>query len=236
MLKRFFGALVATVLTAGAAQAAHPSITLYSEPGFRGESITIRQDIDNFAKLPPWNDRARSLVVNGGTWEVCKHKNYDKCRTLAPGAQISHLGEIKYLGEISSLRSLDSYGRRDPRHDDRRWDDRRWDDRRWDDRRGRDDDWGRDPWNRPAPPVHRPSPRWGDDDVIWDDPRQKPYPVNNLTACQRTVYEGFVDRYGRRAQVEFTGSGRDGTVWWNGEPWRYRCGGGQINIWQESRW
>ncbi|WP_162937297.1 beta/gamma crystallin-related protein [Indioceanicola profundi] len=220
MLKRFLGALMAAMVTAGAAQAA--TITLYSEPGFRGDRITLRHDIGNFAEVPPWNDRARSLIVESGSWEVCKNAGFDKCRTLTPGTKIAHLGEIKYLGEISSLRLLDNYARDD------RWDrDDRWNDRRWD-----DDRWGRQP--QPRPPVNRPPPRW-DDDVVWDNPR-RPTPVNNLTACQRSVYDGFLDRYGRHGKVEFSGGGRDGTVWWNGEPWRYRCTPDRINIWQEGRW
>ena len=231
MLTRITGILAALLLTAGlpAGAAQATSLTLYSEPDFRGESITLRRDIDNFEHLYPWNDRARSLVVHSGTWEVCKHAGYRKCRTLAPGARIGHLGEIKYLREISSARVLERHGRHDPR-----WGDRDWDDRGWDDRR-----------HNPYPPGGggRP-PRWNDDDIVWDNHRDwnrdghrdRPSPGYRLSACQQSVYDGFVQRFGRHRDIRFTGSDKDGTIWWDGSPWRYRCDWDKINIWQDSRW
>jgi hypothetical protein len=219
--------LAVTAITGGAAEArrSEVAITLYSEPNFQGEAITLRRDVSNFDQYPPWNDRARSLVVHSGTWEVCRHAGYNKCRTLGPGANIAHLGEIKYLNEISSVRPLDGHA-----GNDRDWHrDPHVRDPHVRDPRDRDR-WDRDPWPRPAPPP----PRWDDDDIVWDGPGRGGS-GGRLSACQKSVYDGFVDRYRQRARAEFAGGPQDGTIWWNGEPWRFRCARGQVNIWQD-RW
>lgn len=212
-MKRWLAAMAAlfTMTMAGAAQAG--SVTLFSEPGFRGDRITIRGDIDNLAKLPPWNERARSLIVNSGTWEVCKNKRYEFCRTLAAGARVAETLEVKNLrGGISSLRQID---------DRNHWDD---------DRRDRDP-WGR--WDAP-PPLPPPPPRYRDDDIIWNGGGGGGRQVTNhpQNACQSQVESAFIQRHGYRGRTEFTGDAYEGTIWWDGEPWRYRCSGGQINIWK----
>lgn len=189
---------------AGAALAG--SVTLFSEPYFRGERITIHDNIDSLAKLPPWNDRTRSLIVNSGTWEVCKDKKYDHCRTLMDGARVADVAEVKNLrGGVSSLREV---GRRND----------------WD---GRRDDWGRPP----PPPLPPPPPRRHDDDIIWNGGggsiSKKPQ-----NSCQSEVERAFIQRYGYRGRSEFSGNKVEGTIWWEGEPWQYRCAGGQTNIWR----
>lgn len=199
--------VLATLL--GSAPALAGSVTLYSEPGFRGDRVTIRDDISSLARLPPWNDRARSLTVNSGTWQICKDTKYDHCQTFVGGARIADTAGVKNLrGGISSLREVH----------DRRWDDRDWN----------------DGWNRPPPPpvYHRPDPGG----IIWDN---RPgwggggYESgrNPSNACQQQVEQAFRQRYGR-GDSRFAGNESQGTIWWEGRPWNYRCGGGQINIWQ----
>lgn len=207
--------LLAIVLGVGPALAG--SVTLYSEPGFRGDRVTVHDDVSSLAKLPPWNDRARSVIVHSGTWEICKDKKYDHCQTFVGGARIADTSGVKNLrGGISSLREVGG---------DRHWGDGRWDDRGWDD----------DGWNRPPPPpvYHRRD----DDGIIWNDGPGRgrdqwdasPNPTND---CQREVQRAFIQRYGLAGSSRFSGNGHEGTIWWEGRPWNYRCGGGQINIWQ----
>ncbi|MFV3129228.1 beta/gamma crystallin-related protein [Niveispirillum sp. KHB5.9] len=213
-MKRWKAALAA-MLVMGSAGAAHAgSVTLFSETHFRGDRITIRDDINHLDKLPPWDDRARSLVVNSGTWEICKDKKYDHCRTLTAGARVSDVAEVKNLrGGITSLREI---GR-----DDRD--------------RGRDrdrDQWG---WN-PGPP---PPPQRYDDGIVWNgggggssygyDQRVTDRPQNS---CQSQVERAFIDRYGYRGRSRFAGDSVEGTIWWENEPWQYRCAGGRTNIWR----
>ncbi|ACI99439.1 conserved hypothetical protein [Rhodospirillum centenum SW] len=203
--------LAGVALAMWAGSAAAGSITLFSEADFRGERTTLRYAIGNLAEYPPWNDRARSLVVSSGTWEVCRHKNFKDCTVLRAGSRVGDLGQIGMFRQISSLRELDAYGRRDDR----------WDDR-WNDR-------PRYGWNDPSPPP----PPWGwgpprhDDGIHWDDDRS-----GGLSRCQAKVYEGFVDRFGYRARASFSGRPDDGTIWWNREAWRFRCSNGRVHIWQ----
>lgn len=208
-MKRWLAALAGLMVMGQAGTALAGSVTLFSEPYFRGERITIHDNIDSLAKLPPWNDRTRSLIVNSGTWEVCKDKKYDHCRTLMDGARVADVAEVKNLrGGVSSLREV---GRR-----------KDWDGGHYDD------------WGRPPPPP--PPPRRHDDDIIWNGGgggygggyvTKKPQ-----NACQSEVERAFIQRYGYRGRSEFSGNKVEGTIWWEGEPWQYRCAGGQTNIWR----
>ncbi|HYC06014.1 MAG TPA: beta/gamma crystallin-related protein [Azospirillaceae bacterium] len=236
--------LALPLLAAGSAAAG--SITLYEGGGFQGQSVTVRGDVENFAHYHPWNDRARSLVVNSGTWEVCKHKNFKDCTILRGGARVQDLGAIGLFARISSVRQLDDHAWRDRDHDwrDRDWRDRDWRDRDrdrdWRDRDRRDwdrrDDWGRDPWGRDSrydDPRYRDRTGWGTpprgrDDVIWNDgPRG-----GGLSSCQQRVYNGLAQRFGYNARVSFSGAANEGAVNWNGEYWQFRCTNSEINIWQ----
>lgn len=210
-MKRWVAALAGLMVMGQAGTALAGSVTLFSEPYFQGDRITIHDNIDSLAKLPPWNDRTRSLIVNSGTWEVCKDKRYDHCRTLMDGARVADVAEVKNLrGGVSSLREV---GRR----------------RDWDG--GHYDDWGRPP----PPPLPPPPPRRHDDDIIWNGGggsgggyvTKKPQ-----NSCQNEVERAFIQRYGYRGRSEFSGNSIEGTIWWEGEPWQYRCAGGQTNIWR----
>lgn len=209
------GAAMVTMLMSGAALAG--SVTLYSEPNFRGDRLTINQDVDSLAKIPPWNNLTRSLVVHSGTWEICKDKRFDKCQTLVGGARVANVAEVKNLrGGVSSLREVRRRGYDD--HDP-------W---RGDRDRDRFDGW------RPPPPMP-PPPRYRDDDFVWSGQPQggagrvTSKPQNN---CQVQVETAFTQRHGYRGRTEFAGDSYEGTIWWDGDPWRYRCSGGQTNIWK----
>lgn len=209
-MKRWLAALAAMVTVTSAGSAFAGSVTLFSEPYFRGDRVTIHDDVSSLDKLPPWNDRTRSLIVHSGTWEICKDKRYDHCRTLVAGARVDDVAEVKNLrGGVSSLREV---GRRD---NHQHWDNDRRDRDRWD-------------W-KPAPPP----PRRSDDDIIWNGGggggRVTGKPQNG---CQTEVEKAFIQRYGYRGRSEFSGNGVEGTIWWEGEAWRYRCAGGQTNIWK----
>lgn len=217
-MKGFLAMTVAAALWSGSALAG--AITLYSEPGFRGDRLTLRGDVGNLDGYGRWNDRARSLMVLSGTWEVCKHAGYRKCRTLGPGTRLANLAGMSYLDAISSLRQVDMPGRWDGHDRDDPWDRDRWEDDRWG-----------DPWGRPLPPPPspRPLPPPAGGAIIWDDGRGS---GPGLSACQQQVYQGFVERFGQRDRANFTGLPDDGSIWWQGQSWRYRCAGGRVNIWQ----
>jgi hypothetical protein len=57
----------------------------YSEPGFRGQKLVVEGDTANLMRKD-FNDRASSLIVRRGTWQICSDADYaGNCRTFTPG-------------------------------------------------------------------------------------------------------------------------------------------------------
>lgn len=62
------------------------SIELHGQPGFRGRSIELDRDTPSLEGTG-FNDRASSLVVKEGTWQLCSDAGYQgTCRIYAPGS------------------------------------------------------------------------------------------------------------------------------------------------------
>jgi uncharacterized protein YcfJ len=96
---------VAALLVAAQAGA---QMTLYSGEDFRGPSVTTDHAIGNFGRTD-FNDRASSVVVNAGRWEVCEHAHFEgRCMVLRPGNYPS-LASMGLNDRISSVREV-------PRH------------------------------------------------------------------------------------------------------------------------
>jgi hypothetical protein len=141
--------LACGLLAAGAAGA---QVTLYEHDGFRGRSVTVDRQAWNLDRRG-FNDEISSVVVRGGTWQLCEHAGFEgRCVTVGPGDYPS-LGSIGMNDRVSSVRpaesysygnsydnrpsyAYDRYGRYD-RHE-RVWDRDRgvWVDRYWDRDRG----------------------------------------------------------------------------------------------------
>jgi len=61
------------------------SIELYGQSGFRGARLELDRDTPNLERAG-FNDRASSIVVNEGTWQLCSDGGYGgNCRVYAPG-------------------------------------------------------------------------------------------------------------------------------------------------------
>lgn len=113
-MKRTFQAALATVALAAAGHAA-AQITLYEGEGFRGHAITTNDRVWNLDRMG-FNDRASSIVVERGRWEVCEHARFEgRCVVLRRGSYPS-LREFGMNNTISSLRPIEG----GPRHG--RWD------------------------------------------------------------------------------------------------------------------
>lgn len=83
-------------------------ITLYSDTGFRGTSVTLTGDQVNFSKLK-FNDKARSAEVKGGVWLLCSDANFrGGCEYI--DRSVRNLGEVNLSGNISSAQ-VTSYDR-----------------------------------------------------------------------------------------------------------------------------
>jgi hypothetical protein len=130
------GALAAlTLLVAGQAWA---QVTLYADSNFQGAAITVDRAVPDL-RGARFNDRASSITVRGGTWQLCDEGEYrGHCVTLGPG-QYNQLSDMQLNDRISSLRPVRgdlAYGEqpvyrdrdRDGRHD-RRWNNGRWPER-----------------------------------------------------------------------------------------------------------
>ncbi len=82
---------------------AQAQIILYDNEGFGGRSFPANQDVGNFAGTG-FNDRASSVVVLGGPWEVCEHAGFNgRCMVLRPGRYPS-LAAMGMDDRVSSVR------------------------------------------------------------------------------------------------------------------------------------
>jgi uncharacterized protein YcfJ len=96
-------ALAAGLLTCSA----WAQITFYEDDGFRGRAFTINKPVRNFNSVG-FNDRASSVVVQSGRWEVCENSNFGgSCVVLRPGSYAS-LGDMGLNDQLSSVRPADA--------------------------------------------------------------------------------------------------------------------------------
>lgn len=80
-------------------------LTFYQGEGMRGRTFIVDRAIDNFDHYG-FNDRAASVIVQRGRWEVCEDANYQgRCVVLSPG-QYPSLGAVDLVQTISSARPI----------------------------------------------------------------------------------------------------------------------------------
>jgi hypothetical protein len=82
------------------------AIALYPSVNFFGTAQTFsgpEPDLRRFG----FDNRARSLRLGGGTWEVCQDRNFRDCRTVS--GDIANLSSVGLAGRISSLRPRAGY-------------------------------------------------------------------------------------------------------------------------------
>lgn len=104
-LKTVLGMSALVVATQAAAQ-----ITFYEREDFRGREFSAEGVVDSFAGTG-FNDRAESVVVERGRWEVCEHANFQgRCVVLRPG-RYDTLVRMGMSDRISSVRPLDREAR-----------------------------------------------------------------------------------------------------------------------------
>jgi hypothetical protein len=97
--------LIAAALLASAGFAAQAAeMTLYETPGFGGRQLTLRgtmPDINSYG----FNDRASSVSVRSGAWEVCTDADFrGYCATLMPGEYRAL--DPRFNNRISSAREV----------------------------------------------------------------------------------------------------------------------------------
>jgi uncharacterized protein YcfJ len=95
-----------------AATHAAAQVTFYEGEGFRGRAFTTNSEVGDFARKG-FNDRASSVVVDRGRWEVCEHQRFKgRCVVLRRG-NYETLGQLGLENAISSVRPADNRRRYD---------------------------------------------------------------------------------------------------------------------------
>ena len=110
MNRKLKSALAVTALIVATHAAAQ--VTFYEGEGFRGRAFTTSTRIGDFGRNG-FNDRASSVVVDSGRWEVCEHARFEgRCVVLRRGNYDS-LRALGMENSISSVRRADSRRRYD---------------------------------------------------------------------------------------------------------------------------
>lgn len=80
-------------------------VTFYEREGFRGRTFAANSTVENFARIG-FNDKASSVIVDSGRWEVCQDAHFDgPCMVLRPGSYDS-LARMGMNDRISSVRPV----------------------------------------------------------------------------------------------------------------------------------
>jgi len=100
--------LLVTAIGAGAVLAASlaaAQVTFYEQEGFHGRAFTSSGQINNLDRSG-FNDRASSVIVERGNWQVCEDSDFrGQCIVLRPG-QYPSLSTMGMNNRISSLRKV----------------------------------------------------------------------------------------------------------------------------------
>jgi hypothetical protein len=81
-----------------------PQVELFSEPDFGGARFEARRDTPNLDPLR-FNDRAGSLIIHTGSWELCSDADYGgRCAVFAPG-RYARIGGL--TRQLSSFRRVE---------------------------------------------------------------------------------------------------------------------------------
>ena len=106
-LKTALAVAALIVATHAAAQ-----VTFYEGEGFRGRAFTTNTRVGDFGRFG-FNDRASSVVVDSGRWEVCENNRFEgRCVVLRRGSYDS-LRALGMENSISSVRPVDNRRRYD---------------------------------------------------------------------------------------------------------------------------
>jgi hypothetical protein len=83
------------------------ALVLFDQQGLRGQRLAFDGNVRNM-KRHEFNDRASSLLVREGTWQVCNAADFSGyCETLRPGAY-TRLDQ-RLSDRVSSVRRLDGH-------------------------------------------------------------------------------------------------------------------------------
>lgn len=108
-MRNVIGVAVLAIATQAAAQ-----VTFFEREGFRGRSFTAEREVRNFERSG-FNDRASSVVVDRGRWQVCEDARFQgHCVVLRPGRYES-LAALGLSNRVSSVQPVSRNARDDDR-------------------------------------------------------------------------------------------------------------------------
>ena len=87
---------------AGSGAGAPAELTVYSRPGFRGDRRTFTDGERDLGRSD-W-DRAASIRIEGGAWELCLETDHRDCTVFAPGDY--ELDDTRFERRLRSIRPL----------------------------------------------------------------------------------------------------------------------------------
>jgi len=103
MTKTFWTAALAVLAVSSAAQAQPVrggSATLYDQPNFQGNSVTITQSAPDLGKWR-FNDRAQSARF-AGRWLICEHDDFrGRCQEVR--GEVANLHTLGMMAQVSSM-------------------------------------------------------------------------------------------------------------------------------------
>lgn len=112
MQRKLKSTLALTLL--GLSTLASAQITLYEYESFVGRTFAANKPVENFARYG-FNDRASSVIVGRGRWEVCENARYSgHCVVLRPG----NYDTLKSMGMNNRISSVHPANARSNRDDD----------------------------------------------------------------------------------------------------------------------
>jgi len=79
-------------------------ITLYEDSNYRGRQLEIDQDVSNLGQYN-FNDRASSVRIDGGTWEICQDGGYNG-RCIIVDGDVTSLAQLNMNDTVSSVRRI----------------------------------------------------------------------------------------------------------------------------------
>ena len=104
-MKRLLAAAAVLATLTNAAFAGE--VTLFADDDFRGNHVTLDRDAPNLNNFG-FNDRASSVVVRSGRWQLCEHANFGgRCAEFGPGEYRQLPG---FNDAVSSARQIDGGG------------------------------------------------------------------------------------------------------------------------------
>ncbi len=105
MTKPFRTRLAAGAVLMLASAGAMAQARFFEHDNFRGRSVTLNQPQRDFSNLR-FNDITSSVVIRGGSWEVCSDARFSgNCVVLRPG-RYGSLRDVRLNDAISSARPV----------------------------------------------------------------------------------------------------------------------------------